>query len=101
MLRITTHETDDVLVMVLEGSLSGPWVLEARAAWRLASGRHAGRPIRVDMRGLCHVDRDGRTLMARMYLEGAEFLTAGCEMPEIVREISQPFRPLAVPARRS
>jgi hypothetical protein len=37
------------------------------------------------------VDEDGRRLMTLMHLDGAEFVAAGCEMPEIVRDISRPL----------
>jgi hypothetical protein len=88
MFRITTNDTDDVLVMKLEGCLSGAWVVEAGLVWRQLTQRQLHRPIQVDLRGVCHVDEDGRKLMTLMHLDGAQFITAGCEMPEIVREIS-------------
>jgi hypothetical protein len=91
MFRITTIDTDDVLVMQLEGSLSGAWAVEAGIVWRELSRRRPGAPIRVDLRGVCHVDEDGRRLMTLMHLDGAEFVAAGCEMPEIVRDISRPL----------
>jgi hypothetical protein len=88
MFRITTNDTIDGLVMKLEGSLSGAWVVEAGLVWRQLTQRHLRRPARVDLRGICHVDDDGRKLLTLMHLDGAVFITAGCEMPEIVREIS-------------
>lgn len=91
MFRITTHDTDDVLVMQIEGSLSGAWAVEAGLIWRELIQRRRGTPISVDLRGVCHVDEDGRQLMALMHLDGATFVTAGCEMPEIVRDISRTF----------
>jgi len=91
MFRITTHDTNDDLVMQLEGSLSGAWAVEASLIWRELIQRRRGTPIRVDLRGVCHVDEDGRKLMTLMHLEGAVFVTAGCEMPEIVRDISRTF----------
>ncbi len=88
MFRITTNDTNDGLVMKLEGSLSGAWVVEAGLVWRQLTQRHRARPVKVDLRGICQVDDDGRKLMTLMHRDGAQFVTAGCEMPEIVREIS-------------
>jgi hypothetical protein len=88
MFRITTNDMNDGLVMKLEGSLSGAWVVEAALVWRDLMQRRRYRPVKVDLRGVCQVDDDGRKLMALMHLDGAQFVTAGCEMPEIVREIS-------------
>ena len=100
MFRITLHDADDVLVMKLEGSLSGAWVVEAGLVWRQITARRS-RPIRVDLTGVCHVDGDGRKLMTLMHLEDAQFVTAGCEMPEIVREIADAAEERFAVVRRS
>ena len=89
MFRITLHDGADVLVMKLEGCLAGAWVDEAYDCWmRMAKTRRA-RPVHVDLRGLCHVDDEGRKLMGLMHLDGAEFMTSGCVLPEVVREVSE------------
>jgi hypothetical protein len=87
MLRITIHRAEDDLVMKLEGCVSGPWVGELDACWRGATTQHAGR-LMVDLRGVCHVDAGGRVVMARMHEAGASFMTSGCVMPEVVREVT-------------
>lgn len=89
MFRITTQTADDELVMKLEGCLAGPWVLELDTCWRDAVRTLDGRGMRVDLTAVCHVDEAGRALMARMYRAGARFVTRGCVMPELVREISE------------
>jgi hypothetical protein len=89
MLRITTRTDADELVMKLEGRLIGPWVRELGACWREAALTLGGRAIRIDLTGVCHVDAEGRELMTQMYRAGAVFLTVGCLMPEVVREISE------------
>ena len=87
MLRITLHRTDLDLVMKLEGCVSGPWVSELDTCWRRATTQHDGR-LMVDLRSVCHVDAGGRVLMARMHEAGASFMTSGCVMPEVVRELT-------------
>ena len=89
MLRITTQAADGELVMKLEGCLAGPWVRELESCWRKAAEALDGRATRVDLTALCHVDQAGRELMTRMYRAGAYFVTRGCVMPEVVREISE------------
>jgi hypothetical protein len=89
MLRATLHDSDDVLVMKLEGCLAGPWVSEAYRAWLEMGRTRNGRPVHVDLRGICHLDDEGRKLLALMHLDGAEFMTSGCVLPEIVREVSE------------
>jgi hypothetical protein len=88
MLRISTYDTDREFVMKLEGALAGAWVGELDAFWREAAWALRGRQLRVDVRDVSHVDAAGRALMTTMYLEGVRFITAGCVMPEVVREIS-------------
>lgn len=91
MLRITLNDSDDVVAMKLEGCVAGPSVSEAFACWQRVTNTLGGRrrPVHVDLRGVCHVDDEGRKLLMLMYLAGAEFLTSGCVMPEVVREISE------------
>jgi len=89
MLRITTQTAGGELVMKLEGCLAGPWVRELDTCWRDALATLAGRRIHVDLTAVCHVDATGRELMAAMHHAGARFVTGGCVMPEIVREISE------------
>lgn len=101
MLRITTRTDADELVMKLEGRLVGPWVRELGACWREAVRTRAGRAIRIDLTGLCHVDAEGRELMTQMYCAGAVFLAGGCLMPEVVREISEAAGALNLSGRRS
>ena len=89
MVRITTRGVDGELVITIEGSLHGPWVDEVRDSWREATKSVPADRIKVDLRGICRVDEAGRQLMTEIYHEGARFITAGCVMPEIVREISE------------
>jgi anti-anti-sigma regulatory factor len=87
MIRITIHQSDDDLMLRVEGCLSGPLVAELEACWLDARSMRRGRRLLVDLRGVCHVDDRGRDLMARLFEDGAEFEASGCEMPEVVREI--------------
>jgi hypothetical protein len=88
MFRITTQTADDRLVLKLEGCLTGPWVPELDTCWRAAVEAVGGQRISVDLTAVWRVDAAGRELMTRMYGAGARFVTRGCLMPEVVREIS-------------
>ena len=88
MLRITVRPADDMVVIQLEGCLTGAWVAELENSWRQALAASGGR-VRVDLRSVCHVDDDGRTLMTEMHKAGAAFMASGCLMPEVVREVTQ------------
>lgn len=89
MFRITTHTADRELVLRLEGSLTSPLVREIEGCWRDTRATLNGRQLRVDLTALCRVDDEGRALLAAMHAAGAHFVTRGCVMPEIVREIAE------------
>ena len=99
MLRITIQRTDDDLVLKLEGCVVGPWVGELDTCWRRAMVQHEGRLL-VDLRSVYHVDAAGRGLIARMHAAGATFVTSGCEMPEVVREVTDGAVPIVPVSRR-
>jgi hypothetical protein len=88
MFRITSHVRDGGIVLKVEGCLCGPCVGALEACWREAGGTD-GRRVHVDLTDVCHVDRAGRELMARMYGSGVRYVTRGCVLPELVREIAQ------------
>ena len=86
-LRITTRDLGETVELKLEGCLAGAPINAAEACWDQVI-KSPRRLMRVDLRGICHVDEDGRRLMTNMHRAGAQFVTAGCVMPEVVREIS-------------
>ena len=71
MLRITTEETEQSVVLLLEGKLSGPWVEELARAFSDSKSTAVGRPIIVDLRGMIRADAAGRDLLAELQTEGA------------------------------
>ena len=89
MFRITTRIDGDEIVLKVEGCLMRDWVHELETCWNAAAGDDHGRRIRVDLTDVCHVDAAGRALMTAMYREGVSFVTKGCVMPEMVREIAE------------
>jgi anti-anti-sigma regulatory factor len=89
MLRITEQHANGRLVLKLEGRFSAPWVSELDACWRAALESSHGGSIWVDLSDVCLVDGAGQEQLARMHRAGARFLTRGCVMPELVREISE------------
>ncbi|HSL20216.1 MAG TPA: STAS domain-containing protein [Vicinamibacterales bacterium] len=89
MLRITEQRTPDRVVLKLEGRVSGDWVREVDACWRAAVEANSNASILVDLTEVDRVDLAGQGLLARMHRAGARFVTRGCQMRELVREISE------------
>jgi ABC-type transporter Mla MlaB component len=88
MFRVTAMSTSDGLVLKLEGWLSGAVVHELESCWRRSMSVHDGLRMSVDLSDVHFVDSAGRQLLTDMYRAGVTFVARGCEMPELVREIS-------------
>jgi ABC-type transporter Mla MlaB component len=88
MLRITSQIADDKFALKLEGWLTSAWVDELDTCWRAVTNSVGSRRICVDLSDVQYVDEAGRDLLTAMYRAGVRFVTKGCVMPELVREIS-------------
>src|SRR3954470_4770463 len=88
MFRITSHIQDDEFVLKVEGCLAGAGVEALEGCWRDRGARPGQQRMRVDLTDVCHVDQAGLALMTAMYGAGVGFVTKGCVMPELVREIA-------------
>lgn len=86
MLKITTHTEKNSTRIALEGRLGGPWVEELERCWRETKASAEG-PLVIDLTGVTFVEQAGKTLLKRMWQEGAELLAAGCCTRSIVDEV--------------
>lgn len=89
MLRITEQRTPDRLVLKLEGRFARDFVDELDGCWHAAMAAGGGLSIWVDLSDVCLVDVAGEALLTRMHRAGVRFVTRGCVMGELVREISE------------
>jgi len=96
MLKITTLNDPDRIRLKLDGKLAGPWVEELARTWESTSGSSERRPIVVNLSEVTFIDADGKTLLARMLQQGAEFEAGGCMTRCVIEEIK---RGLKTPAR--
>jgi anti-anti-sigma regulatory factor len=88
MFRVTPNATPSGCVLKLEGWLAGPLVQELEACWRRNMTLRQGQQLIVDLTDVHFVDEGGQQLLTHMYRAGVVFVAKGCEMPELVREIS-------------
>ncbi len=89
MLRITSLDELDRVIVKIEGSLAGVWVVELEAVWRGVYSRLDGRPLYLDMKGVEHVDRAGTYLLALFRQRGAHLVASGTLMTELARSIEE------------
>ena len=90
MFRLTEHADGDRLTLTLEGRCSAEAVDALVAGWLAARLKAGGRPIVIDLSDVLTVDQAARDQLARMHLSGACFVSRGCLMREVVREITCP-----------
>ena len=88
MLKITIHPEAGAARLTLEGRLAGPWVEELDRCWREAA-RAQQNPVVVDLSGVTFIDPEGKTLLTKMWQQGAKLEAVGCLTRCIVDEISK------------
>ena len=82
MLRITDlpETTSDGLstrTLVVEGTLTGPWLMELRRAWQRVREAGVRDQIRVHLADVRFVDAAGKVLLAEMYRDGVDIVARG------------------------
>jgi hypothetical protein len=75
-------------IFKLEGKIAGPWVDELESLWRTTD---LSRPVRVLLESVTFIDHEGKELLGRMHVEGAELAAEGCMTKAIVEDIRQRF----------
>jgi hypothetical protein len=89
MLRITVHDKLGVLRFQLEGRLTGPRVRVLEECWQSVLDRQRQLSLHVDLTGVTSIDAAGRTCLAALHRQGAEFIAADCLTKAVVDEITQ------------
>ena len=87
MFRVTEQCAAGRLVLKLEGRFSSDVVGELEAGWQAATQKAGDAPIWVDLSDVWTVDGAGQEQLARMHRAGVRFVTRGCAMRELIREI--------------
>lgn len=75
MLKITVDEGPEAAMLRLEGRVTGPWVNEFQQAWHSLAASLGSKKLSVDLRGVTHMNADGRRILAEIHDKtGAEFM---------------------------
>lgn len=73
-LKITIDDGPAMLVLKLEGRITGPWARALRESWS-SLDRSGSKDLVIDLCGVTHVDLAGREILAGIYTQsGAQFL---------------------------
>jgi anti-anti-sigma regulatory factor len=90
MFRLTEQCASGRTVLKLEGRCSVDVVGELEAGWQSATLKAGEHGICVDLSDVLMVDDAARRQLARMHRDGARFVSRGCLMRELIREITRP-----------
>ncbi|HZA35437.1 MAG TPA: hypothetical protein VE505_10940 [Vicinamibacterales bacterium] len=90
MFRLTEQCASGRMVLKLEGRCSVDVVSELEAGWQSATLKAGEHGICVDLSDVLMVDDAARRQLARMHRDGARFVSRGCLMRELIREITRP-----------
>ncbi|MGQ0557229.1 MAG: STAS domain-containing protein [Nitrospiraceae bacterium] len=86
MFKITTQTDAGITTLKLDGKLTSPWIEELDRYWQDMPGSQRKRTL-VDLTGVTFIGPEGKTILARMWRQGARFRAAGCLNTSILEEI--------------
>lgn len=88
MLKITTNEKPEEVVITLEGRVAGPWVAEVSRVWVETAPRVASRKLSLDLRNVTYADVSGKHVLSEIYSQtGAELIASTPWTQYLVDEI--------------
>ena len=93
MLRITVDDQPRTLSFRIEGSLAGPWLRVLEECWQENLARRSKPTVLIDLTGVTFIDAAGRSCLAAMHRQGAEFIAPDCLTKAAVAEIIQTTGP--------
>jgi len=92
MLKISTESSGNVVLLVLEGSLSGPWIAELESACQRADIDQQPERIRVDLSEVTFVSNEGKELLERICGIGVEVVSSDLLTKALCEELSKKHR---------
>jgi anti-anti-sigma regulatory factor len=90
MLKISVkdEETQQRLLLEVEGRLAGPWVDELERSWQTERLRKTSPGILVRLAHVTFIDEAGKDLLNRMFQAGAKLEGSGCMVRAIIARIT-------------
>lgn len=63
MIRISIQDEERLATLKIEGKIAGPWAAELSETWKTFAPSLGTRKLRLDIRGVTFVDREGKQLL--------------------------------------
>ena len=92
MLKIHTEMLNDEVVLVLEGSLSGPWVAEVESVWQGVTLYRKPDRVRVDLSDVTFVSDEGKQVLKQICASGADIASSDLLTKALADELSRKHR---------
>ena len=89
MLRITVERQVALVLLVLEGRLSGAWVDELRKVISGLAEEASANPVRIALTSVSGVDAGGRLLLSQLHAQGIRFVGSGLNAKALIEEVTQ------------
>ena len=77
MFKITITDESDERTLLVEGTLTGPWVEDLRATWRRMYLAPMGRELVIDVRNLSAISQEGENLLLDLIADNVKFRCQG------------------------
>jgi len=87
--RISITDTPSRRTLIVEGTLSGPWVAELGKAWRSASQNLNGRKLFIDLRNLTLISPEGEDAIFDLMKQGANFSCCGVLTRHMLKQLAR------------
>lgn len=90
MLRITLHESETTVRMVLEGRVAGPWVDELDRVWNETAPRLGAKKLAIDLSDITYADSAGRSILRIIFSQsGAKLVAASLGVEDLAGAIAE------------
>lgn len=88
MFKISTIETSTERRLIVEGTLTKPWVAELRKTWSDAGDSLDGRKTIIDLTNATIIDPEGEAAIFELMQEGAKFCCSGVLTKHVLKQIA-------------
>lgn len=89
MLKISIIESRKRRRLVLEGTLTVPWVAELMNVWKAANADLQERKLMVDLRNVTFISEEGKEALSELMSEGAKFSSAGVFTKHVIQQLAR------------
>src|SRR6266550_7430916 len=89
MFKITTIDNQAQSVLLLEGSLVGPWLPELQRTWDETRQTHEGAILIVDLTNLTIVSQHGENILFQIMSQGARIVGKSFLAREVLKQLER------------